>query len=1099
MRVRGVLWFFCAGLSFGLQACDRDETASDETLATETESQVNETIGAIRNIRFQVSEGTYMTLDVSPDGSWLVFDLLGHVYRLPADGGEAENLTDNTGIALNFQPAFSPDGKEIAFVSDRLGQHQIWIMGVNGQNPRVISDDTLCVFDPVWTPDGRSIIARSQRNCHRGEEFSDGLIAFDVKTGDKSELVDGRAGAPDVSPDGEFVYFHMAMCPGYPVGRNDVVRGCHQVFRKSLTSGRFQSVTPGLSSNTWSNNGGGGGISPQISPNGRFLAFARRIPNGKFDYKGHQFGPRNALWVRDLITQQEKVVMDPLDIDGAEQSPYSAPLMPGYSWTKDSRQIVITRGGKIRRLDVQSGDVSTIEFTALVDRQLRELVKHRVDIGNPSFRALSTRWQMQVPGGELTVLQADGRLWTQSSNASAPRQLMPSSSLMQYSPAISPDHRRIAFSGWQENGAGGIWIVDISGGVPKRVTDEGEYVFPVWIADSELVAVKGGGASTRGRALGENSTYHLVRIDVTTGRIKTLADLTTDTGRLLPYLRPSVTADGTVFYLSDTGPAVLADSNENGSRIEIRSIPASGSEPAVHAVTEGRGEFAVSPEKDFVAFTHMEQVWIRQMPRSKANDELENLEQFDLSIQLDANGGHSLNWRDKNTLEFSSAGRLYSYDLYSRRLDSREIAVQLTRNSSRGLLALVGADIIPIEPLEVIRDGVVIIREGKIDCLGSCDIPTDADIIDVAGKTIMPGIVDTHGHFLHSVYGGFTPEKDYASAAYLAYGITTVQDPASLAYDIYSLGEMTETGRVIGPRIFTTGPILTSSDDEHYSTHTDINRAILSKKNWGAVSIKSFDLPRRDQRQWAAEMSNLAGLNVTAEGSFLPTSLSLVMDGYTGFEHTPVSGVPILYDDAIRFFAQSESVMSLTIGVIGPGPMAEEWFMQESDFWRDDKLRRWTPWRKLSLFRRHPQRPRSDYGFPLLSESIRSLVEMGGSASLGGHGDLTGLSTHWEIWALASAVEPLNVLKIATLDGAAYIGVDDYVGSIAPGKIADLLILNSDPLVSIRATEDIAYVMKSGVLYEANELDQVWPLKVPYGDKPWINADAMAVDVIELR
>src|SRR5437899_6876955 len=119
--------------------------------------------GATRDIDFTTSEGTWMSVDLSPEGKWIVFDLLAHIYRVAADGGEAQCLTHDSGVAVNFHPRYAPDGQTIAFVSDRQGQNNLWLMNADGSQPRaVFTDKDVRVFEPAWSPDSRYIYVRRQ-------------------------------------------------------------------------------------------------------------------------------------------------------------------------------------------------------------------------------------------------------------------------------------------------------------------------------------------------------------------------------------------------------------------------------------------------------------------------------------------------------------------------------------------------------------------------------------------------------------------------------------------------------------------------------------------------------------------------------------------------------------------------------------------------------------------------------------------------------------------------------------------------------------------------------------------------------------------------
>src|SRR5947209_12785114 len=127
-----------------------------------------QTRGKTRNVSFTTDEGTWMSVDASPDGKWLLFDLLAHIYRVPAAGGEAECLTQASGAALNFHPRYSPDGKSIAFVSDRSGQNNLWIMNSDGSQPHaVFANKDVRVFEPAWTPDGEFVIVRRANVANR--------------------------------------------------------------------------------------------------------------------------------------------------------------------------------------------------------------------------------------------------------------------------------------------------------------------------------------------------------------------------------------------------------------------------------------------------------------------------------------------------------------------------------------------------------------------------------------------------------------------------------------------------------------------------------------------------------------------------------------------------------------------------------------------------------------------------------------------------------------------------------------------------------------------------------------------------------------------
>jgi len=358
----------------------------------------------------------------------------------------------------------------------------------------------------------------------------------------------------------------------------------------------------------------------------------------------------------------------------------------------------------------------------------------------------------------------------------------------------------------------------------------------------------------------------------------------------------------------------------------------------------------------------------------------------------------------------------------------------------------------------------------------------------VTGRFIIPGFVDMHAH-RHAAHRGFQPVRDYEAAAYLAYGVTTTLEPSPWAQNVFPTAEMIEAGRVVGPRSFSTGDPLFRSDwqrSNRIDSYEDAEREIERLKSWGAVSIKQYLQPRRAQHQWIADVARKEKLMLTGEGGDLVYDIGMILDGQTGWEH-PLPPVP-LYADVARFFGAAQAVYSATLVVGGPGVWNEEYFYQERDVWKDAKLRHFMPWRQLVPHtRRRWLRPVTDYSYPLLAQGLADIIAAGGGGAIGSHGQLHGLASHWEAWMAASALGPEGALELASMQGAKFLGAADDLGSIAVGKLADLIMLRADPLADIRNTADIALVMKGGVLYDADTLDELWPRERPYGTPPWLD------------
>ena len=463
--------------------------------------------------------------------------------------------------------------------------------------------------------------------------------------------------------------------------------------------------------------------------------------------------------------------------------------------------------------------------------------------------------------------------------------------------------------------------------------------------------------------------------------------------------------------------------------------------------------------------------------------------------QLSTEGGLFPRWRDAETVEFGSGTRYFAYHPPTEQGDTTAVHLTVERDLPAGTLALTGARIITLADRKVIPNGSIVIQGSRIACVGECDTAGVDSVIDASGKTIIPGFVDMHSHHFRE-HRGIRPRRDYESAIYLAYGVTTNLDNSMWSQNIFPTAELIEAGEIIGPRAFSTGDPLYRGDEARQNDLTSYRvteQNVTRLADWGAVSVKQYQQPRRNQRQWVSHAARKLGLMVTSEGGDLMYNLGMIMDGQTGWEH-PFSYVPI-YGDVAKFFGKANAVYSPTLVVAGPGPWNIEAFFQEDDIWKDPKQRRWLPWRMLVPHTRtRTLRPATDYSYPLLAQGLADIIAEGGYGAVGSHGEHHGLAAQWEIWMAASALGPMGALEVASRHGAHFLGAEQDIGSLETGKLADLLVLNSNPLDDIRNTADLQYVMKGGTLYEADSLDEIWPNEQPFGEYYWIDEDALRND-----
>jgi len=1008
-----------------------------------------------RPLTFTTDEGTWMSLDLSPDGQTIVFDLLGDLYTLPATGGAARRITEGSGF--DGQPRFAPDGESIVFVSDRSGSENLYLVDADGENIRPLSTGRNEAFiSPDWTPDGMYVVVSKRGDLwlyHR-----DGGSGLQL-TGQTPAPAGrgGRGGAPSnfmgasVAPDGRYIY---AGARTGAAGYNQMM-GTTQVVMYDRETGRVARRSLNL----------GTAFRPAVSPDGEWLVYGSRQM------------AETGLKLRNLATGDERWLAHDVQRDDIE-SRGSRDLLPGYSWTPDSKGLVLSHHGKIWNLDVATGEQTLIPFTAEVDQMIGELV----------------RFEYEVNDSVLTVRQIRG-------------------------PRPSPDGRQLAFSALDH-----LWIVDLPAGTPRRLTEatDGEHS-PVWSPDnrqkltrqsayyddimysptgSRIVAHRA--PRTQRAIVNDEINPSLVVTDLVW--IPTSGGDATFITSLNNATRPHFAADTSRVWVYESGEGLVSmrwDGTDRREHLKVTGYQQPGGGP--NAQPRQAMDLQVSPDGNRVLARVDNKIFLVPLPLVGGETPSVSVQSPDGGPlpfrQLSRVGGEFLGWNaDSGSVFYSLGPSFFEYDVAS--VDSlyepsrTDITITAAKDRPSGSVVLRGARIITMQGDEVIPNGDVVVTGNRIAAVGpqgSVTVPAGAQVIDVSGKTIMPGLVDIHAH-MWAQWGVHSPQP-YMYTVNLAYGVTTTRDPQTSQSDVVSYGDAVDVGQIIGPRIYATGPGIFSQDNV---SSADDAREVMRRYSefYQTQTIKQYMAGDRRQRQWIAMAAMEQRITPTLEGGLnFKKNMTEAMDGYAGIEHT----LPIapMYKDALSLFAASGTTWTPTLLVQYGGPWAENWWYEHYDILSDEKLTRFTPFSELE--RRGLRRPQwfrdSEYSFELFAEQAKKLVEAGGRVGLGGHGQLQGLGVHWELWTIASGgMTPMDVLRVGTVFGAEAIGLQQHIGSIEAGKLADILVLDANPLDDIRNTNTIRYVMKNGRVYEGDTLTEIWPRQRPMPRQWWMTHDALPAE-----
>lgn len=1067
--------------------------------------------GHTEKLEMTLSEGTWMSLDVQADGQSLVFELLGDFYQLPITGGTATPITH--GIAFDSQPVLSLDGSKVAFVSDRDGSINLWMMNADGSDARQLSKGKSGRYiSPTWTPDGQSIVV-----TQIGTESSFHLYHVDGKGSVELTDQDGKGFAglgARFSPDGRYMYY------GVIDRRSRNQMPTTQIHRFDMQTGDLEQITQGH----------GGGARPEISPDGRYMTYIARREN------------ESQMRLRDLTTGADRVLVSAVthDVQEIGRSP-SRDIFPGYSFTPDSQAVIYTFGGQIKKVSLADGSISDIPFEAKASLDIGPDLTAPYKLDRGPVAATIAHNPSRSPDGKQLVTSMMSHLYVAGADGSNLKRLTKSDA-WEFQPKYSPDGRWIAYVTWSMDQGGAIWKVRSNGrGRPEKLSNVPAYYTELaWSPDGKRIV------AMRGNEWQRHQTYsEFGGLDIPTEMVwlpasgGDLVVIKPSNGARYPHFGPeadriySYSGEALISHRFDGSdvkehlkvngpqgqrqskkptPAEMVKISPNGKHVLIMmrgqvwvmplqtyggKVPTvsirSSSIPAVRLTDIGADFMDWSTDGSAITWAIGSTYYERPFNSISFADEEEEDEKADKGVEkgdeASEDSGAEKAATDAATFELKEP----ALDLDENVLATK-LTLKLNRHRPKGSILLSGGNVLQMAGdsndsySKVLIDADILVTNDRIVAVGpkgSLEVPKGTTVVDVAGKYIMPGMIDTHAHWEFRTTDVLEPQA-WTLLAPLAYGVTTGLDVQTNHKDYFTYRDMVETGQTLGQRALMVGPgIFSPNDFQSYdSAYYFLKRY---SQHYKTHNIKSYVAGNRQQRQWIVEASKAQGLLPTTEGGLdLRMDMTHAMDGMHGNEHN----LPVfpLHDDVVNLFAKTRTAYTATLLVQYNGIGITNYFFTRENVHDDKKMQFFYPHNRLDELTRRKSGWAMDeeFTFKHVANDVANIQRAGGLVGMGGHGELQGLGYHWELWAHnMGGMKPVEVLRAATIDGAKIIGVEQDLGSIEPGKVADMVILDKNPLENIRNTTAIYRVMKDGFLFDDDNLTQVWPAEKPLAGYWW--------------
>jgi Tol biopolymer transport system component/imidazolonepropionase-like amidohydrolase len=972
----------------------------------------------IRTIRLETAEVTQPGLAVTPDGRSVIFSLLGHLFQVPAEGGDAIQLTFV--FSYDSEPAVSPDGDRVAFVSDRDGSGgNIFVLDRASRKAVQLSRE-LQAGSPRWSPDGKTVayFRRLMREEYPGMIGFGSAPLLEVRTvpstGGAVAVVAGPSafGALFYTPDGRL---------GWAIpepGAGSDFPGAPRKMRLEAKSfdgkvALLGSINDSLGEAVLSSGGEGLYYSTQKSL--RYCAFGTAKPEDRV----------------------------PL-VDGAAV----------LALTRDGSMLFYADGGKLWRVNARGGSPQSVKFKASVTVEARTRREPKWMPPGPGAAAPRAILSPQLsPDRKRLVFMAAGFLYEQMLDGGSAHRLFEGNAF-ERDPAFSPDGAKLAYAAGL-NGRRELRVYDFSTKRTRTLYSVGGASWPSqpsWSPDGTYIVFQ------RSDALSE--PYKLIRIRLNDDTSEELAQ-----ARGSWTSRPHFSPDGRALFFTER-----ADKYAALYRLPLQP----------HAKPEARtalkqhvNDGLVSPDGKWLAFRRNTELWIAPLGADSVRDTQLRQVAADCSRSFAFTG-------DSSAIVYSAGRRVWRQPVGGG--NRAEIPIRLTlQRATPAPLMVRHVRVVDLDGGRVGEDASILIEAGKISWIGAeggRSVPKDTAVLDGGGRIAIPGLFDVH---VHSAWANQMADAD----SFIAFGNTSVRDVGASLDLLSALRDRSETTSLPVPRYWYSGEILEGAMPlwgdafMQIANEAEARRTMRQMKEWGADFVKVYlTVPWHLQSIMAEEAQRLE-MPLVGHAISFEEMVRHALQGYASVEHTPAA----MYDDGRKLMAASGTRWVGTLTCEG----GSEIFMREdppvhmaanlvSEFVPSDKMKAALRDGRLSNYPKEFWFQNMKNSLARIHAAYRDGVQVRAGTDALMAEVFFGLSLHWELEFFNMAgLTPREALRLGTVDAAETVGAAPYLGRLAPGALADIVLLDANPLENIRNTTKIWRVIKGGQAFDPETIRSPLP------------------------